>query len=326
MFKQYKTIEMSLFQFIVNMTLERTHQVIWNSCYAFFVLLFVVWFFTAIGNYMTRSASSSVSLKFGDSGDKMVVFPVLTFCKFLDPKAGLWRGITKTCKGEPLVNLQPPMFMNYIKDCLEHDSSLKPEDLIDWLTYDLDDVILDVIFMNPEFPEDVRFHTPIIGGNGPNWKTRQNEILSSHYDLHQGHCYNLDFSPLSPYNNGKFLINKGVVFVHTRLSINVHPKLVTLAQSMEKSRKKRAAKGESTQEGSGEGEDSDDSKHNGGFHGGNEKACKGCEGTPFSLYINNGTDVDRLGENIVERTLSNGGHTVSIRVVGFRGILVKIIR
>ena len=252
---------------------------------------------------MTRSASSSVSLKFGDSGDKMVVFPVLTFCKFLDPKGGLWRGIGKTCKGEPLVNLQPPMFMHYIKDCLEHDSSLKPEDLINWLTYDLDEVILDVIFMNPEFPEGVRFHTPIIGGNGPNWKTKQKEILSSHYDLHLGHCYNLDFSPLSPYNNGKFLINKGVVFVHTRLSINVYPKLVTLAESMEKSRKKRAANEQSSQEGSGE---SDSSK------GGNDQSCDGCEGTPFSLYINNGTDVDRLGENIVQRDLDIGRHNVSI--------------
>ena len=311
-------------QLIINMTLERTHQVIWKSCYAFFVLLFVIWFFTAIGNYMTRSASSSVSLKFGDSGDKMVVFPVLTFCKYLDPKAGLWRGIRYTCKGKELINLQPPYFMNYINDCLEHDDSLEPEDLFDWLTYDVDDVILDVIFGNPEYPNDVTYHTPIIGGNGPHWKTKRNQILSSHYDLHFGHCYNLDFAPLSPYNNGKFLINKGVVFVDTSLSINVYPPLVTLEQSMEKSRRKREADENFPLEGSGEESPSfpmnvkptnggKSSKGKGGKDsGGNSNACDTCEKTPFSVFINNGTDLDRLGENIVERELTNNGHLVSM--------------
>ena len=175
------------FQSNVNMALDQTNQIILKSCYAFFVLLFLVWFFYALGNYMTQSVSSSVSLKFGDSGDKFVVFPVLTFCKALELKTGLWRGVTETCKGEELIKLQPPWFMNYVKECLEVNPDLQVEDIIDQLTYDVDEVINNVIFMNPEFPDNVEFFTPMVGGTGPNWKTVKDKILTSHFDLHFGH-------------------------------------------------------------------------------------------------------------------------------------------
>ena len=169
-----------MFQFITIMTLEQTHKIIIKGCYAFFVLLFLIWFFMALGNYMTQSVSSSVSLKFGDSGDNMVVFPVLTFCKALELKTGLWRGINKTCKGEAMTKLPPPLFISYIKECLEVDETLEVEDIINHLTYDVDEVINNALFKNPEFPEGVEVHNPIIGGNGPDWSTVKHKILSSH--------------------------------------------------------------------------------------------------------------------------------------------------
>ena len=249
---------------------------------------------------MTASVSSSVSLKFGDSGDKFVIFPVLTFCKALELKTGLWRGVTETCKGEELIKLQPPWFLNYVKECLEVNPDLQVEDILSQLTYDVDEVINNVIFMNPEFPDDVEFFTPMVGGTGPNWRTVKDKILTSHFDLHFGHCYNLDFAPLSPYGNGKFLINKGVIFVHTRTSINVYPKLKPI-KGIKKSSKGGPPKGNLTVP-----ENPED-----GFFG-SASNCKDCETIPWAIFVNNGTDIDRLGGNIIQRDLKVGMNNVSI--------------
>ena len=161
------------------MTLERTHQIIWNSFYSFFVLLFILWFFTALESYLSKSASSSVSFNQGDSGDMMVVFPILTICKAVDPKVSFWRGIKQTCKGRNLMDIQPPYFLNYLKECLEHDDATQVEDLINHLSYDLDEVIEDVKFVNPEFPDGEAQYVPLMGGEGPHWKSKLQEVLSS---------------------------------------------------------------------------------------------------------------------------------------------------
>ena len=226
-----------------------------------------------------KTASSSVTMKLGDEGDKMVVFPVLTLCKSLDAKAQFWKGITHTCKGDNLTELDPPYFIHYLKDCLEADPSLKIEDLITDLTYDYEKIVKSVIFINAESNEE------LVGWRHYQdnfWKHRANEIVSTHYDLNYGHCINLDFSALSPYSNGKFMINKGVTFVHARLDIDTHP-----LKPVEASRKSKPG----------------------------QPGLVGCdtERIPFAIFINNGTDLDRLGENIVERELSSGGHTVSIK-------------
>ena len=49
-----------------------------------------------------------------------------------------------------------------------------------------------------------------------------------------------------------------------------------------------------------------------GIFGSANKACSNCEKIPFAIFINNGTDIDRLGENIVQRDLDIGRHNVSI--------------
>ena len=93
------------------------------------------------------------------------------------------------------------------------------------------------------------------------WKTKQDKILSSHYNLHFGHCIQLDISPLSSQKNGKYLMGKGIHFVHMRVNVKTDQNLDQLFPS---------------------------------------------------LFFHNGTDVDRLGENILGRELSSGKHDVII--------------
>ena len=61
--------------------LESTHNLIWRISYALSCLAFGAWFMYAANNYLKMSASSSVSLKNGDDGDRFVKFPLMSFCK-----------------------------------------------------------------------------------------------------------------------------------------------------------------------------------------------------------------------------------------------------
>ena len=47
-----------------------------------------------------------------------------------------------------------------------------------------------------------------------------------------------------------------------------------------------------------------------GFFGASADACRGCESIPYAIFINNGTDLDRLGENIIRRDLRIGRNIV----------------
>ena len=69
---------------------DQTHKVIWNFCFIICLLVFGGWFLSASSGYLEMSASSSVSMKFGDEGDKFVRFPTLTFCK-VSLVHDLWR-------------------------------------------------------------------------------------------------------------------------------------------------------------------------------------------------------------------------------------------
>ena len=96
---------------------------------------------------------------------------------------------------------------------------------------------------------------------GIDWKTKKDQIISSHYNLHFGHCIQLDISPLSTQKNGKFINGKGLHFMHMRLHI---------------------------------------------------KTDKSVDNLYPYIFFHNGTDVDRLGENILGRELVSGKHDVSI--------------
>ena len=105
-------------------SVDRTHTIIWQFCYLICLLIFLVWLNSAVRNYLTNSASSSVSLKIGDNGDKLVHFPVLTFCKEIDPMHGkIWRDVNP-CKTE-FKEMIPPFFFAYLIDCLEDPKNTK---------------------------------------------------------------------------------------------------------------------------------------------------------------------------------------------------------
>ena len=72
---------MKLGSSVVKMGRDQTHKVIWNFCFIICLFVFGGWFLSASSGYLEMSASSSVSMKFGDEGDKFVRFPTLTFCK-----------------------------------------------------------------------------------------------------------------------------------------------------------------------------------------------------------------------------------------------------
>ena len=73
---------------------------IWNICYFLCCLAFGFWLMDAVNNYAKMWASSTVSLKNGDDGDRLVKFPVISLCKIVERrmKDGLWKN-AKMCKG-----------------------------------------------------------------------------------------------------------------------------------------------------------------------------------------------------------------------------------
>ena len=73
--------------------LESTHNLIWRISYALSCLAFGAWFMYAANNYLKMSASSSVSLKNGDDGDRFVKFPLMSFCKSPDVEKTLWKKV-----------------------------------------------------------------------------------------------------------------------------------------------------------------------------------------------------------------------------------------
>ena len=182
-----------------------------------------------------------------------------------------------------VTDLRPPYFLAWMINCLESNSSETVANLVEKVTYTNEDFISDIIFIDPlgsapllgklffsienalklVFLNNIFF--AVVGGPKSkdftpiSWKTKQDKILSSHYNLHFGHCIQLDISPLSSQKNGKYLMGKGIHFVHMRVNVKTDQNLDQLFPS---------------------------------------------------LFFHNGTDVDRLGENILGRELSSGKHDV----------------
>ena len=61
--------------------------------------------------------------------------------------------------------------------------------LVEKITYNYEDFIDDIIIIDP----DMVHRGPTIGKkpNGIHWKTIKDQIISSHYNLHFGHCIQL---------------------------------------------------------------------------------------------------------------------------------------
>ena len=85
---------------------EFTQIYIWRICYLLCCIAFGTWLMDAVNDYAKMRASSTVSLKNGDDGDRHVKFPVISLCKpadkggwgnkeFMD--GGIWKNV-KPCK------------------------------------------------------------------------------------------------------------------------------------------------------------------------------------------------------------------------------------
>ena len=91
--------------------LEFTQIYIWRICYVLCCIAFGAWLMDAVNNYAKMWASSTVSLRNGDDGDRLVRFPVISLCKPADKDmeggmqvnkgsniGGMWKKV-EPCKG-----------------------------------------------------------------------------------------------------------------------------------------------------------------------------------------------------------------------------------
>ena len=67
---------------------------VWNFFFLLFSLIFLVWLINSLDRYNSMSASSKISFRYGDDGDRLVKFPSISICK-APTSAILWKG------GEP---------------------------------------------------------------------------------------------------------------------------------------------------------------------------------------------------------------------------------
>ena len=107
----------------------------------------------------------------------------------------------------------------------EHDEI---EEIIANITYDVEEVFDTILLIDPGY------HQPIIGNfvdNNQTWMENMDQFITSHFDYNYGHCLSVDFSKMSPYNNEKYVINKGVYRVHARISMNTMIKLDEINQT-----------------------------------------------------------------------------------------------
>ena len=75
------------------MELDNTHKICTKIfqiiCFAFFTL----WFMYAWEDYQAFPTSSKISFKFGDNGEKLLKFPLLSLCK-LPIYSYLWKHVS----------------------------------------------------------------------------------------------------------------------------------------------------------------------------------------------------------------------------------------
>ena len=93
------------------------HKLFWKVCYAICFGLFFVWLSFAIDNYLGYSTSSKISLNYGDNGNKLLRFPVVTLCKEVKKSTFyMWKNNEK-CLSNQIPN-KPPFFYNFLENCL----------------------------------------------------------------------------------------------------------------------------------------------------------------------------------------------------------------
>ena len=77
---------------------------------------FMIWLINAIEKFRALPTSSKVSFKYGDEGDKLLRFPIVTLCKD-------FKSVQNMCSSTDYY--ESPYFINYIESCLTAGESVE---------------------------------------------------------------------------------------------------------------------------------------------------------------------------------------------------------
>ena len=126
------------------MKLGKTFKCLRNFCYITCLVLFSVWLFNAVQNYLSLPTTTHAFVKYGDDNLKNATFPAVTFCRLpirSGPESKLWNSIA------PCVNnsiLSRPFFLNYLEVCLESKTNLSVAELVENVSYNKSEALLDI--------------------------------------------------------------------------------------------------------------------------------------------------------------------------------------
>ena len=198
------------------MELNDTLKFLRFFCYVTCLSLFVAWLINAVENYVSMPTTTKYTLKYGDDGKKNARFPLVSICRMPSVSNGsmkLWNN-AEPCKNMSV--LSKPYFLSYLETCLENDKDQSVTELIDKVTYDIDQVFRYII----TFPSKA---TKLNSTQA--WQKHKKQIVTSNFHYEYGNCQTIDISSLSE-DNGMFPMefgsNKMTLFMdYQRVEIDV---------------------------------------------------------------------------------------------------------
>ena len=107
--------------------------------------------------------------------------------------------------------------MSYLEDCLKANESNIVPDLIDHVTYEIEEMVTGAYTST-----QLAFQPPL--NTSWVWKDLKDDFISSTYDFNYGHCINLDIGQLSA-QNGKFPVKVGVDGAKLFLKVFINEKI-----------------------------------------------------------------------------------------------------
>ena len=183
------TVTSKLVKHSIEMNIEIACTVFYRISYVLFLGIFIVWLINAIDNYSAFPTTSKFRLKYGDDGRKNARFPLVSFCR-IPTKANhttmkLWND-AKPCKNMSI--LSKPYFLSYLETCLENDKDVTVDELMERVTYNVDEVFNTI----QTFPSEA---TPLKDPKA--WQDYKKKIITSTFHYDYGNCQTIDISSLS---------------------------------------------------------------------------------------------------------------------------------
>ena len=185
------------------MEFNETMKCLRTFCYITCLSLFVAWLINAVENYVSMPTTSKFSLKYGDDGKKNARFPLVSICRVPTfttqgntTTVNLWNN-AEPCKNMP--KLSKPYFLSYLEACLENDKDVLVSELMEKVTYNVDEVFNTI----QTFPIEA---TPLKDQKA--WQEYKKDIITSTFHYDYGNCQTIDISTLSE-NEGLFPMEFG---------------------------------------------------------------------------------------------------------------------